>query len=338
MGLHGTTGGHEVLQNRSSCGFTEVLVISIPTKLGVLGDQDFLPWQHNLVVVSEPAGVEVGAPVVDFVLSVRHVEQSKVLFDGGGARRGVRKDGDVNMVGETGMEVPLIAGLGTVGQLAIETDVVGLAVHPAVPRGEGNGGLLLALQGDSGSRIHDVGLATVSHVGDFHVEDVISGEHAIGGLNVPGVGQRTVNGQDTFQSLVVMAGQNVGLTDGDIHRFNVENHALDVVGFRQFVVVVPRLAHRGVVKDRLHVQTIDTSEELVACDGGHSGFFGVDVGSGVGVHCVLNEGVFREGDVVEADALETVIDTVSTVIVRLEFKVDVHHGTLEGHALGSPLA
>ena len=106
--------------------------------MDVLGDQHFLPRQDDLVVVGEPACIEVGAPVVDLVLRVGHAEQSKVLLDGGGSGRGVRKDGDVNVVCETGVEVANVARLGTVGQTTVETDVVGLPVHPAVPRREGD--------------------------------------------------------------------------------------------------------------------------------------------------------------------------------------------------------
>ena len=116
--------------------------------MGVFGDQHFLPRQDNLVVVGEPACIKVGAPVVDLVLGVGHAEQSKVLLDGGGSGRGVRKDGDVNMVCETGVEVANVARLGSVGQSTVETDVVGLPVHPAVPWREGNRGLLLALEGN----------------------------------------------------------------------------------------------------------------------------------------------------------------------------------------------
>ena len=181
-------------------------------------------------------------------------------------------------------------------------------------------------------------LAAVSHVRDFHVKHVIAGKHTVGGLDVPRVRQSTVDGQNTSQALVVVAGEDVGLSNGDVNRFNVEDHALDVVGLRQFVVVVPRLADGGVVKGGLHVQTIDTREELVARDNGGSGFFCIDVGSGIGVNSVLDEGVFLQGDVVETNALEAVIDAVAAVIVRLEIKVDINHGALKRHALRSPLA
>ena len=180
-------------------------------------------------------------------------------------------------------------------------------------------------------------LTAVSHVGDFHVEHVVAGKHTVGGLDVPRVRQGTVDGQNTSQTLVVMAGEDVGLSNGDVNRFNVEDHTLDIVGLRQFVVVVPRLANRGVVKGGLDVQTIDTREEFVAGDDGGGGFLCIDVGSGVGVNSVLNEGVLLQGDVVESDALEAVVDAVAAVIVRLEVKVNIDHGTLKRHALCSPL-
>ena len=144
--------------------------------------------------------------------------------------------------------------------------------------------------------------------------------------------------QNARQTLVVMARKDVRLTDGNVHRFDVEDHALDVVGFRQFVVVVPRLAERRVVKDGLDVHAIDTREELVAGDHCRSGFLGVNVGTGVGVDSVLNERVLLQGDVVESDALEAVVDAVASVVVRLEVKVNVDRGTLKRHALCSPLA
>ena len=45
------------------------------------------------------------------------------------------------------------------------------------------------------------------------------------------MGEGAINGQDTLEALVVMASQNVWLSDGDINRFNVEDNTLDVVGF-----------------------------------------------------------------------------------------------------------
>ena len=260
------------------------------------------------------------------------------MLDGRGTGRGVRKDSHVNVVGKSRVEVALVASFGAVREAAVETDVVCFTVHPSVPRREGDRGLLLALEGNGRSGVHDVRLAAVSHVRDFHVKHVIAGKHTVGGLDVPRVRQSTVDGQNTSQALVVVAGEDVGLSNGDVNRFNVEDHALDVVGLRQFVVVVPRLADGGVVKRGLYVQTIDTREELVARDNGGSGFFCIDVGSGIGVNSVLDEGVFLQGDVVETNALEAVIDAVAAVIVRLEIKVDINHGALKRHALRSPLA
>ena len=84
VGLNGTTGGHEVLKHRTASGLAEVLVVAIAAKLRVLGHQHVLPWQHDLVVVGEPTGIEVRAPVVDFILGVAHAEDGQILLDGRG--------------------------------------------------------------------------------------------------------------------------------------------------------------------------------------------------------------------------------------------------------------
>ena len=44
-----------------------------------------------------------------------------------------------------------------------------------------------------------------------------------------------------------------------------------------------------------------------------------------------------ERDVVETNALESVVDAVASVIVGLEFKVNVDHRALQGHAFCTPL-
>ena len=75
-----------------------------------------------------------------------------------------------------------------------------------------------------------MGLAAIGHVRDFHVEDVVAGEHAVGRLEVPGVGECTVNWQNTLEALVIMASQDVRLSNGDVNRFNVEDNTLNVVG------------------------------------------------------------------------------------------------------------
>ena len=133
-----------------------------------------------------------------------------------------------------------------------------------------------------------------------------------------------------------MTSEGVGLADGDVNGFDVEDHTLDVVGFRQFVVVEPSCSSGRVVEDCSHVQPVHTRYKLVRGHGGHQRLFSVDVGAGNGVTGVLNEGVLLEGDVVEANTLEAVVDAVATVFVRLEGEVDVHGGALKGHALGGP--
>ena len=42
-------------------------------------------------------------------------------------------------------------------------------------------------------------------------------------------------------------------------------------------------------------------------------------------------------DVVECNALEPIVDTVTAVVIRLEFKVDVDNGAGERHALIAPV-
>ena len=74
-------------------------------------------------------------------------------------------------------------------------------------------------------------MAAIGHVRDFHVKDIVAGKYTVGRLDVPRVSERTVNWQNTLEALVVMASQDVRLSNGNINRFNVENNSLDVVGF-----------------------------------------------------------------------------------------------------------
>ena len=50
----------------------------------------------------------------------------------------------------------------------------------------------------------------------------------------------------------------------------------------------------------------------------------VDVGSRNGVRCIFVECEFLKRDVVEGNALETVVDSVAAVTVTLELEVDVN--------------
>ena len=65
--------------------------------------------------------------------------------------------------------------------------------------------------------------------------------------------------------------------------------------------------------------------------------FSIDVGAGNRVRSIFVEGKLLQGDVVERYTLETVVDSVTTIIVALEFKVDVDGGTSKGNTFTSPL-
>ena len=95
----------------------------------------------------EPSGFKVSAPVVNFVLRVGHAQDGQILLDSGGSGGSIRKNSHVDLVSEGCVEVPLIAGLGAIGEETVETDVVGGSVLPSVPWCERHRGFLLALQG-----------------------------------------------------------------------------------------------------------------------------------------------------------------------------------------------
>ena len=66
--------------------------------------------------------------------------------------------------------------------------------------------------------------------------------------------------------MVVQTVECVWLTQGDINRFNVENHRLTVVRKGQLIIVEPGLADRGVVENGLNINFVNAGKELVACN------------------------------------------------------------------------
>ena len=60
----------------------------------------------------------------------------------------------------------------------------------------------------------------------------------------------------------------------------------------------------------------------MARNSGCCDIFSIDVGAGYRVRSIFVESKLLQGDVVERNTLETVVDSVSTIIVTLEFKVD----------------
>ena len=126
--------------------------------------------------------------------------------------------------------------------------------------------------------------------------------------------------------MVVQARQCVWLTEGDVNRFNIENHTLNVVRSGDFTAIEPRLTCRRVVKDGLNFDHVHARKEFMACNDIHAGVFCVNVGAGNGVCIVFNEGKLLQRNVVERNTLEAVIHSVSSIIIRLEFEVDVDHG------------
>ena len=104
-----------------------------------------------------------------------------------------------------------------------------MAIHPTVPWGEGHFDSLVRVKG-----LRWTSCCCVSHclgcfVVDVHVEDVISSKHTICRLESPVVGVRTVNWHHTLEDLIAQAAENVWFTKGNVHRFHIEDHTLDVV-------------------------------------------------------------------------------------------------------------
>ena len=167
---------------------SQLLVVATATVLDVLGSDVVLPRQHNLVIMGEPTCVEVGVPVIDGVLRVRHAQNVQVFLDGCGSDRGVGKNGDVNIVSKGCVEVTNVSRWVAVCQFCIETDVVLVTVHPTVPWSERHFDSLVRVEG-----LGRTGSRCVSHclggfVEDVHVEDIITSKHTVCRLESPVVG------------------------------------------------------------------------------------------------------------------------------------------------------
>ena len=161
--------------------------------------------------MGEPSCVEVCVPVVDGVLRIGHAQNVQVFLDGSGSNRGVGKNGDVNVVCKSFVEVSNVSRWIAICQFCIKTDVVRVAVHPTVPRSEGHFDSLLGVEGLRWSSSGCVSHCLRGFVVDVHVEGVVTCEHTVCRLESPVVGVRTVNWHHTLKDLIAQAAQNVWL-------------------------------------------------------------------------------------------------------------------------------
>ena len=338
VGLDGPARVHEVLERVFVVA--ELLVVTQTTCSDVLGSEGRLPRQHDLVVLQNPRRGQVVVPVVDLVLGVGHAQQSKILLDGRGARGALAEDGDVDQVGKGGVEVAHVAaGFSGGSDCCAVADVVRSAVLISGPAGEGQVRALLGLERDGvargpvGGRVGRGGICRVGDVFDVHGEDVLTREHPVDGRQAPVVGHRAVGRKHAGQDLIIKAGEGARLGQRNVHRFNVENHASQVVGGLDLVGSKPSGTLRGVVEDGLGLNHVDASREVMACNHGLGHVFSVDAGAGHGVLVVQREGKLEERDVVERDALEAVVDAVASIVVRTEHEVDLNRASGQGNAL-----
>ena len=145
MGLNSSTSKHE--------SFQSVLIRTCPQLLIVATANWFifcsnigLPRQNNLVVMSKPTAHKVCIPIVDFELSIGHSENAEVFFNRRSTGRGIGKNSNVDLICKGCMEVTNVTRWVTVCKFSIETDVVFVTVHPAVPRRESNINKLVRFQ------------------------------------------------------------------------------------------------------------------------------------------------------------------------------------------------
>ena len=223
------------------------------------------------------------------------------------------------------MEVTNVTAWVSVGEFSVETDVVGVAIHPTVVRRERQVNALVRCEScGRWSRRCLVGLCSIGLVKDGHVEHVITSQHTVGCLEVPVVRQTSIDWEDTSVDAIIQARKCAWLTECDVNRFNVEDHLLDVVGVAHFIVAKPWYTSSGVVEDGLCTNHVDAGEELVVGNGGCCNVFCIHIGSRDGVGSILVEGEFLQCDVVESNTLEAVVDTVASVTVALELEVDIN--------------
>ena len=223
------------------------------------------------------------------------------------------------------MEVANVTAWVSVGKFSVETDVVGVAIHPAVVRRERQVNALVRCEccgGWSGRGLVD--LCSIGLVKDGHVEHVITSQHTVGCFEVPVVCQTSIDWEDTSVDAIIQARKCAWLTECDVNRFNVEDHLLDVVGVAHFIVAKPWYTSGGVVEDGLCTNHVDAGEELVVGNGGCCNVFCIHIGSRDGVGSILVKGEFLQCDVVESNTLEAVVDTVASVTVALELEVDIN--------------
>ena len=166
-------------------------------------------------------------------------------------------------------------------------------------------------------------LCSIGFVVEGHVEHVVTGKNTVCSLEVPAVRQATVNWQDTSIDAIVKASQCAWLTKRNVNGFNVEDYLLEVVCFTQLIVVEPRNSSSSVVEDGFRSNHVDTREELVVCDGCCGNLFCINHSTGHCVGCVFVERELLECNVVERNTLESIIDSISTIVITLELKVDV---------------
>ena len=136
--------------------------------------------------------------------------------------------------------------------------------------------------------------------------------------------QTTINWKHTCVCSIIEATKCCWLSKCDVNGFYVEDNLFNVVRFTQFVVVVPIGSNRCVVEYCFSTDHVNTREELVACKSRCVNFFCINIGSACGVTCIFEERKFLQSDVVERNTLEAVIDSIPSIIVTLEFKVNVN--------------
>ena len=182
-----------------------------------------------------------------------------------------------------------------------------------------------------------IDLYVIGFVKDRHVEHVIASKNTVRCLEVPVVCETSIDWENTCVDTIIQTSKRARLTECDVNGLNVEDNLLDVVRVADLVIVEPWFTCGGVVKDCFSTNHVNAREELVARNSGCCNIFSIDVGAGYRVRSIFVEGKLLQGNVVERNTFETVVDSVSTIIVALELKVDVDGGTSKGNTFTSPL-
>ena len=156
------------------------------------------------------------------------------------------------------MEVTNVTAWVSVRKFSMETDVVGVSIHPTVVSRECQINSLVGSEcGCRWSRRCLVNLCSICLVEDGHVEHVITCEDTVGRLEIPVVGQTTIDWKNTSIDTIVQTSKCAWLSKCDVNGFNVEDDLLDVVGVAQLVVTEPWNTGGGVVKDGFSTNHVD---------------------------------------------------------------------------------